>query len=138
LQQPYNDVNHVLSVYFHLNSILRSASSSRAHSSQEDCYDLHALLRLQIREWIPPPPKKKFTNPIIREAGIVELSNAVDNTTEGSGVEGHVIRGTNTRSILTTSSTNTLPLISGYPDLFYCPPTTNPNDVFSFMAAYYA
>jgi hypothetical protein len=31
----------------------------------------------------PPPQKKKFTNPIISEAGIVEFSNAVDNSTRG-------------------------------------------------------
>jgi len=50
------------------------------------------------------PSLKKFTNPIIGEAGIVDFSNAVDNTTEGSGVHGHVIRGTYVRSILTVSS----------------------------------
>ena len=74
-------------------------------------------------------PPKKFTNPIIGEAGIVEFSNYVNNTTEGSGVHGHVIRGTHVRCILTISSTNTLPLISGCPDLFSCPPTTNPNEL---------
>jgi hypothetical protein len=75
------------------------------------------------------PRLKKFTNPIIRGAGIVDFPNAVDNTTEGSGVRGHVIRGTYVRSILTVSTTNTLPLISGYPDLSSCPPTNNPYEL---------
>jgi len=66
-----------------------------------------------------PPPLKKFTNPIIGEAGIVDFSNAVDNTIEGSGVHGHVIRGTHVRSILTVPSTNTFAFDFWIPSLIF-------------------
>jgi hypothetical protein len=50
------------------------------------------VIRRYERRWI----KTNFTNPTIREAELVEISDAAldTHTTEGSSVHGHVIRGT--------------------------------------------
>jgi len=78
----------------------------------------------------PPPKKKKNLQILLFEKPVpLNFQMLLTKTTEGSGVHGHVIRGTNVRCTLTVSSTNTLSLISGYPDVFSCPPTTNPNEL---------